>query len=536
MRILCCPHLPGSPELSPFFNVLASRVLHRHAALGWSGLVARVASTAHQAESSWNEPDQEDFLSRLRTALAAGTFLPNSPLLVHAGDARPKLFACFAIDACRPLDEFLALARNIHNGMGGVGFSLERFGDAASAETFLAAVDEDTVANQAGRPRPASSAVTVPISHPAAEAVFARSGRMRTINMNLGISDSFMVRLSGGDPTAATAFKRLADAVHLTGQPGVVFTDRIPRIACERDAVFAANVCGEAPLAADESGLLGSLNLVAFARRNSVGAFALDEAGLQETTATAVRFLDGMHDLHYHASSRLGANSLATRKIGVGVMGFAHLLVLLGVAYDSPEAEVVAGNIGRLMTKAAQSESERLAALRGSFPAWRPVLGISSRRNACLVAIAGTATLALLVGTTGGIEPIFAHVGRHRVMECEFAILDPLVAYMAQAKGLDPVEVAGRLVGGERLDTVLGPILGRLLPTAIELSGEAHVRIQAAFQREIDGGISKTINCPARTTPEQIGAWVRLAHECGCMGLTIYRDNSLPSQPVSRLA
>lgn len=357
---------------------------------------------------------------------------------------------------------------------------------------------------------------------------------MQTTNLNVGLSDAFMVRLSDGNPVAAAAFHRLANAILLTGQPGVIFTDRIPRIAREVDSIFAANVCGEAPLAADESGLLGSLNLVAFAQRGPDGVFTLDEAGLLATTAMAVRFLDDMHDLHHHVSPNLAANSLATRKIGVGVMGFAHLLVLLGVPYGAQESEAIAARIGHLITQAARAESERLATRRGPFPAWRSELGIPARRNAYLVAIAGTATLALLVGTTGGIEPIFAHVARHRVIGSEFVVLDPLVAYMAHADGHDLDEVAGRLMAGERLEVVCGSMIARLLPTALELSGETHVRVQAAFQKEIDGGISKTINCPAKTTSDQVKKWLRQAYLSGCMGLTIYRDGSLASQPVSR--
>jgi ribonucleoside-diphosphate reductase alpha chain len=247
----------------------------------------------------------------------------------------------------------------------------------------------------------------------------------------------------------------------------------------------------------------------------------------------AVRFLDNMHDLHQHSAPSLALNSLGTRKIGVGIMGFAHLLVLLGVPYGSRESEILATQIGSVLFAAAGAESERLAKLRGPFPAWCSELGLPERRNACLSAIAGTATLALLVGTTGGIEPIFSHLAKNRVMGQELLVLDPLVSYVLQDVGFDIAEATSRLLDGECLHEIVGSELADILPIALEIPGDAHIRIQAAFQRQIDGGITKTINCATNTSIDEIGSWVRLAHSKGCMGLTIYRNESLLAQPFS---
>lgn len=526
--------LPGAPERSPYFNSLRQRILHDYSNDGWQGLVSRVVALARRADAPWNEPDREEFLSLLGTALTNGEFLPNSPLLVNASARQPQLFACFALDSRRPMDEFLDTARQVHNGMGGVGYSLDGTLSPSYIYDFIQTVDADTVAHQAGRPRPASNAVTIPIDHPAAEALFASVRKVRVTNLNAGISDAFMVAVRAHDSGACALMDRLAASIHASGQPGVLFTDRIPRIALDEAAPFAANVCGEAPLAADESGLLGSVNLVQFVEPGPDGHLRLAEERLAQTVRMGIRFLDGMHDVHWHPSPQLRTNSLATRKVGLGIMGFAHLLALLDVRYGSAESLQFADRIGELLMTAARLESERLARVRGPFPAWSPESGDPPRRNATLVAIAGTATLALLTGTTGGLEPIFSHVARHRVIDDELVVLDPIAALFAEERGHTTETVRNRLMAGESLEVILGATAASLLPTASQISGEEHIAVQAAFQRRIDGGITKTINCGPETTVAQIRAWLELAYDDGCLGLTIYRDGSLDDQPVSR--
>lgn len=525
--------LPGAPESSRFFSLLRQRILHKYDGNGWEGLVTRVERIAAEAEDRWGESDRSLFVERLGHALRSGEFLPNSPLLVNCSEARRALHACFVVDSRRPTADFLRIVREIHDGMGGVGYSLD--GTAAdSAADFIRLVDHDTVLHQEGRPRPASSGVTASIDAPDSDAVFQLSGTLQTTSLNVGISDNFMARLDDGDETAAEKFTLLARTIHSTGQPGVLFTDRIQRISRNVEAPFASNVCGEAPLAADESGVLGSINLLRFLEPDGGGGFTFDETRFADVTRLAVRFLDGMLDLHRYAYSELGLNSLATRKIGVGIMGFAHFLSLLGIRYGDRASIMMATRVGSLLSSAARKESERLGQLRGSFPAWRADYGMQPRRNAALTAIAATSTLALLVGTTGGIEPVFSHVTKHRVIGDTIVVLDRVVELFGAMRGIASDVILGRLTAGEPLARILGADVARLVPIAHEISGEDQIEIQAAFQREIDGGISKTLNCSAGTSVNEISRWLRLAYRRDCMGLTIFRDGARSDQPMVR--
>ena len=522
------PRLPQtSPAASPFFAGLAERILHRHRSAGWEGLVLRLVRLAEQAETPWLDTNVHSFLDGLRDDLQQGAFVPNSPLLRNAGNTTPHLFACFALDPTQP--DFLQTARHIHDGMGGVGYPLDWTSTGLELDRFLVNIDDDTDAHQPGRPRPASNAATVSITHNGLSNMLERCGRMRNTNLNVGINHAFMERIMAGDVEAVTCLKRIADSIFRTGQPGVIFTDRIPRISAVETA-FAANVCGEAPLAVDESGLLGSLNLSCFLTAGPAG-WVLDESALQASTRRAVRFLDGMHDLHAHPTEALRCNSLATRKLGVGVMGFAHALALLGIRYGSPESEDFAALVGHLLWTSALEESENLGHARGVYPAWQSSHG-PARRNACLVAIAGTATISLLVNASGGIEPIYAHLRRQRVIDRDIIVLDPVVRVFCEAANVPPVDAIRRLSVGEPLNAILPPDRARLLPTALEVTGIEHIRVQAAFQREIDGGITKTINCSYDTSREIIEGWLRLAWEEGLLGCTIYRDGTHSEQPM----
>jgi ribonucleoside-diphosphate reductase alpha chain len=525
-------NLPGSPAESKYFGILRKRILHSHDTEGWDGLVRRVRDLAAEAETRWNAPDQSAFLAELTEALRFGCFLPNSPVLVNCGNTPRRLFACFAVDARRPLPAFLELVRDIHDGMGGVGYTLDPCTTHSEAKEFIRTVDDDTLLHQRGRPRPASTAVTVSIDSVSFDALLQLCGNVRTTILNIGIPDQFFSRVDAGDDTAIEKLNVLARTIHATGQPGIIFLDRLCVVARDPTAPVASNVCGEAPLAADESGLLGSVNLVQCLRRTATGRFTFDEERFTTLVHVAVRFLDDMIDLHAHTSPELMVNSMATRKIGVGVMGFAHALSLLGIRYGDSASIEIAERIACVLSAEAARESERLGRIRGPFPAWHSRLRLPTRRNATLVAIAATSTLALLAGTTGGIEPIFSHVMKHTVMGETVVVLDPIVAYVGAQRGIEPTQMLRRLTIGETLAEILGEHTARLFPCAHDIPGDEHIEIQSAFQRHIDGGISKTLNCGRETSVGDIANWLRLAHRRGCLGLTIYKESTSVNQPM----
>lgn len=510
---------------SPFLKPLEHRILHRHQEGGWSGLVDRVVVLAQKAQAVRNEPTDAAFLDSLRQALSAGKLLPNSPLLVSAGEDQQRLFACFAVDVRRPIDEALPLFRFIHDGMGGVGYALS--GSEHDFTGLVKHIDRDTVQHQDGRPRPASNAVTMPAG-PALDEYLTLAGTLKVTNMNVALSDQFMSSTASNE---SGQLRRIAESIHATGQPGIVFSDRISRIAAVDEPVMAANVCGEAPLAVDESALLASLNLAAFCKLPVEGYAAFDEEAFCEHVKIAVRFLDLMHEVHTHANDDLRNNTAATRKIGVGIMGFAHTLILCGMRYGDADSIGFAERVGKLLMTAAQEESARLAELHGTYPAWKPSHG-PARRNASLAAIAGTATIALLVGTSSGGEPLFSQLWDQTIVGQRIQILDPVVRLMLERHGIDADLAQERLLAGAGFTEVAGEELAALIPCAIELDGSVHIRVQAALQKHIDGGITKTINCPSDTSVDDILGWLRLAHASSCMGLTIYRARSLEAQPM----
>lgn len=512
---------------SPFADILAPRILHRHRAQGWTALADRVAALARQAEAARPEPDGDEFVQQLREAMVSGKLLPNSPLLVNAGEARQRIFACFAVDVQRPLAQALPAFRFIHDGMGGVGYAVQ--GSEPGFPALIQAIDADTVQHQAGRPRPASNAVTMPMGG-RLDDFLALAGTLKVTNMNVALDDEFMADALQS-PEKRARLEQVAGSIHRTGQPGIVFSDRVSRIAASAEPVMAANVCGEAPLASDESSPLASLNLVAFCEEHADGAVRLNEPLFEQHVRLAVRFLDGMHDLHCHADGAIAANTAATRKVGVGVMGFAHALMLCGMRYGDPASLAFADRIGLLLARAAMAESTRLAEVLGPYPAWRPEHG-APRRNAGLVAIAGTATIALIAGTSSGIEPLFSHVWEQLVMGQRICVLDPVVAYLLERRGVAPDDALRRLQAGEPLEAIAGAELAVLMPTATDIPGATHISVQAALQKHIDGGITKTINCPAHTSVGEIRDWLVQAHQSGCMGFTVYRAGSLEGQPM----
>lgn len=513
---------------SPFAPALAERILHRFKSKGWVGLVERVCALVKTVEHSRCDIDSENFLLELASAMNTGKMLPNSPLLVNCSEAEPRVFACFAVDVRKPLTTVLKEFRFIHDGMGGVGYSMS--GEEPNFVDFIKAIDKDTSDHQKGRPRPASNAVTLPIGGNL-DQFLNLAGNLAVTNMNVALSDHFIASLKN-DNAAQTKLDEIARKIHETGQPGIIFTDRIKQISYKNETLFAANVCGEAPLAVDESALLASVNLTAFVTSQDGKNRHFDESGFSRCVALCVRMLDGMHDVQTHASDEIRINTLATRKIGVGIMGLAHTLILLGLPYGSKDSLNFARNLSKILHESAQKESTRLAETLGAYPAWVPAHG-PKRRNASLTAIAGTATIALIVGTSCGIEPLYSHLIVQRVIDKNINILDPIISKVLSENNIDPVETAYKLAKGETLRQIAGDQLADLCPTALELTGSCQIDMQAALQSGIDCGITKTVNCSHKTSIGEIKKWLLHAHNSGCVGLTIYRNQSLKNQPIS---
>jgi ribonucleoside-diphosphate reductase alpha chain len=334
---------------------------------------------------------------------------------------------------------------------------------------------------------------------------------------------------------AAELLARIAGAAWASGEPGLVFQDRVEAAnpTPEVGRFEAVNPCGEQPLLPFEACTLGSVNLARFAAAG--GAADLDWEGLSRCVEDGVRFLDDVLEVNAWPLPQIGALSARNRKIGLGVMGWADLLIALGIPYDAPRALALADRVMAHVQQAAHRTSEALARERGPFPGFAGSAlaraGLPPRRNATVTTIAPTGTLALIAGCSSGIEPLFAlSYVRRALGDAELREEHPALAPALRGAGGEAALAAVRARGHARGVPGVPPAVAEVLATALDVSPGAHVRMQAAFQRNVDNGVSKTINLPRSAPVEEVARAYQLAFELGCKGITVYRDGSREQQ------
>jgi ribonucleoside-diphosphate reductase alpha chain len=407
---------------------------------------------------------------------------------------------------------------------------------------------------QGGRRRGANMAV-LRVDHPDIEEFIAAkktAGRLENFNLSVGITAPFLAALDRATAfglrsprtgrivrvlDAVSVWGQIAEAAWATGDPGLLFLDRInecnpiPTLG----AVEATNPCGEQPLLPYESCTLGSINLAAF-----VAGHSLDSKRLAEAIHDAVVFLDNVIEANYYPFPEIEAATRRTRKIGLGVMGLADLLAKIGVAYDSDEGLALAEKIAKFLSAEARLTSTKLGDRRGSFPAFHdsiwPSQGFSCLRNATVTCVAPTGTLSLLAGTSSSIEPFFGLAFARRVLEGRtFVEVNPLVE--EELAGLGAAGQAAlrnvREHGSLRHEQDLPMALRRRFPIALEIAPPWHVRMQAAFQAHIDAAVSKTVNLPADASVRTVCEVFELARQLRLKGITVYRDRSRRGQTFS---
>jgi ribonucleoside-diphosphate reductase alpha chain len=536
-------------------TVLAEEVLKkRYLARNYRGeiienprdLFSRVARVVADADRLFDAgASVRDTADGFEAAMTSLSFLPNSPCLMNAGRPLGQLAACFVLpveDHLESIFQSLKDAALIHQTGGGTGFSFSRIrpaGDTifpASGVTggpvpFIQMFDAATHLINRNGLRPGANMGVLHVSHPDIEAfVTAKRDRRLLSNFNLSVAmdDDFIASVKAGRDyplihprtgavvarqSAAELLSLMADSAWTTGDPGILFIDRINRgnPTPEMGSLEATNPCGEQPLLPYESCTLGSINLTRILTENTI-----DYAKLESLVHLAVHFLDNVVEVNRHPIARTEEWSRMNRKIGVGVMGFADMLILLGVPYQSSQALALAEQIMAHIQQYAESASAELAARRGNFPAFHqsvfPRSGVRHRRNATLTTIAPTGTISILAGVSSSVEPVFAYEVQRRIVDQVFTDVHPIYdRYRREGRPIDP----------------------DIFQTAWDVSPHWHLKIQAAFQKYTDNAVSKTVNLPETITVDQIRDLFLTATDMNLKGVTVYRDQSHPDQILS---
>ena len=527
----------------------------------------RVASAVAVAEGRWGVAP-EVWAERFYDVMARLDFLPNSPTLMNAGTEGGQLSACFVLpvgDSMEEIFDALKWTALVHKSGGGTGFNfsgLRPSGDvvrstcgvASGPVSFMELFDTCTeVVKQGGMRRGANMAI-LDCDHPDLLSFLkakTKEGRLANFNISVALSDAFMATLEAdGDWSlvnrrrgetvrtlpAREIFDLLVESAWATGDPGLVFSDRIeadnptPQVG----RIEATNPCGEQPLLPFESCNLGSINLL-----HMIDGDDFDWKKLEKTVRLAVRFLDDVIEINGFPLPQIAERSRGNRKIGLGVMGWAESLFRLGVPYDSDEALRRAEKLMAFVTASGRDESRLLAEERGVFPNWEgsrwQERGIPLR-NATVTTIAPTGTISLICGCSSGIEPLFALAFRRKVFEERtLTYVNALLVEELKRRGLDD-EARLRSIAekGSLAGLGLPDDLTRLFVTSHEIDPAWHVKMQAAFQRHTDNAVSKTINLPEEASVDDVASADLRAYREGCKGITVYRDRCKASQVLYR--
>ena len=532
--------------------------LFRRVARHVAGAEKRFRSAVSASEA------EETFYDMMREL----TFLPNSPTLMNAGTALGQLSACFVLPVDDSIDGIFGALRHmakIHQSGGGTGFSFSHLrpkgdlvrttkGEASGPVSFMSIFDAATgVIVQGGRRRGANMGI-LRCDHPdVMEFIEAKidRGRFANFNLSVAVTDRFMdaVRRNGGfdlvnprtgkkDRTvrARTIFDLIVYGAWRTGDPGLIFTDTVnrrnPTPALGR--IEATNPCGELPLLPYESCNLGSVNLARMVRNGRP-----DWERMAETIRWGIRFLDDVIEVNNFPLEEIAAITRANRKVGLGIMGFADMLIRLGIPYNSREAELFARRLMAFIRRESLKASSQLAAERGVFPNYAQSIYARKNlplRNATVNTVAPTGTISIIAGCSSGIEPLFAiSYVRNVLSGTRLFEINPIFETVARARGIYKREILAEIARWGTLRRIRGipRDVKRVFVTAFDVEPEQHLRIQAAFQEHCDNSVSKTINLPAEATIDDVRNIYLMAHRLKCKGITVYRYGSRAEQVLS---
>ncbi|MBU1122066.1 MAG: vitamin B12-dependent ribonucleotide reductase [Candidatus Omnitrophota bacterium] len=538
-------------------------------------LLQRVSSAMASVEKKYNAGADKvkEVEKSFFNILSNLEFMANSPTLMNADKELGQLSACFVVpvgDSMESIFDAIKATALIHKTGGGTGFSFSSLrarnstvkstgGVASGPISFMKVFDAATQAVKQGGTRRGANMGILRIDHPdILDFIKCKEieGDISNFNISVAITKEFMEKvLEGGDfnligphtkeingvVNASQIFDLIATYAHKNGEPGIIFIDKIndTNVTPELGKIESTNPCGEQPLLPYESCNLGSINLSKMLKETADG-FTIDWEKLKRTVGLAVRFLDNVIDANKFPFPQIKENTLKTRKIGLGVMGWSTMLGFLGIPYDSDEAIDCAKRVARFIYDNAKDESVLLAKERGTFPAWKGSVwekrGLRIR-NATLTTIAPTGTISIIAGpTSSGIEPNYALCYFRNVLEGEKLLeVDPSFEYVLKKKGIYSQELMKKLAAGESLQKMeeIPDSLKKVFKTALEISSLWHIKMQAAFQESTDNAVSKTINLPNTASVEDVKEAYLLAYKLGCKGITVYRDGSRSVQVLT---
>jgi len=565
-------------------------------------MVWRVASSIAEAEREFGTTDDEiqSIAEQYYELMIERKFVPNSPTLMNAGlGSNLQYSACYVLpveDSIDGIFEAIRCAAIVHQSGGGTGFAFSRLrsngnrvqtsgGVASGPVSFMRVFDAATEAiKQGGRRRGANMGI-LRVDHPDIEEFITckLDGGITNFNISVAATDAFMDALAkdedydliaqpgwpvpgggryqGGEAIgrkkARAIFDKIVEAAWKTGDPGLVFIDRVNHSPAnptpEVGLIEATNPCGEQPLMSNEACNLGSVDLAKFVRPSASalqagngsggnGTDPIDWAGLEKAVRLAVRFLDDVITVNPYPLPEIDEAVKANRRIGLGVMGWADMLFELGIPYDSQEALNLAEKLMAFINQTGHDEDARLAETRGPFPNWSRSIYKDgpALRNSTVTTIAPTGSISIIAGTSSGIEPIFALAFRHVVKQPEggervLTFVDPIFERVAKERGFWSEELMAEIARRGTCHGVEGvpPEVQRVFVTAHEVAPEWHIRTQAAFQKNTDNGVSKTINLPNEARVDDVADAYRLAYETGCLGITVFRDGCKSEQVLN---
>ena len=529
-----------------------------------SRLFERVAQAIAKVDEKYGD-DPSESQKIFFEMMAKLEFLPNTPTLFNAGTSIGQLSACFVLPVGDSLEGIFNAVKNmalIEQTGGGVGFDFSKLrpkgdivrstkGVASGPVSFMRIFDTSTEVIKAGGKRRGAMMGILRVDHPdVLEFITAKQNpqMLSNFNVSVAITDEFMDAVANDgeywlvNPRNHEKVKNLrakhvwdliAMSAWSSGDPGVVFIDEINRLnpTPEVGKIDATNPCGEQPLLPYESCNLGSINLSKMVSEGKV-----NWEKLRETIRHAVHFLDNVVDANVYPLREIAEVTRANRKIGLGVMGYADMLIMLGVPYDSEEALKIGEELMAFIEKEAHQKSREIAEARGSFPNFEKSIWKSRNgafRNATVTTVAPTGTISIIAGCSSGIEPLFAVSFMRNVLSgARLFETNALFEETAKARGFYSAELFEEIARTGSVQKISGvpDDVKRVFVTALDIKPVWHVKMQAAFQKSTDNAVSKTVNLPNEAKVEDVKEIYDLAWKLKCKGVTVFRYGSKPEQ------